>query len=145
MRVYYICFGSNEACHLHGLSKICNNLLQLIEFTVTGRFQYVEYNGYVWFYIKISIVKDSNLWPLLFIMCFNDVVSYIKSDKLIFANDSKIARVIETSLYCLFRKRYWKFGYIVSNRVSLYRHLVITFFRNILSVNYLYNIGGTSI
>lgn len=79
---------------------VCNNLMQLLKSIVMGKYQFVEYNGYIstLFNVESGVAQSSNLGPLKFIIYFNDVVTCIKSH--IFADELKIAKMIKTDLDC---------------------------------------------
>ena len=82
---------------------LCDGLVSLVQSVITKRVQYVEYKGFVSgsFCAHSGVAQGSNLGPLLFILFFNDVLDYISSHAYLYADDKKIAKVINSYDDCL--------------------------------------------
>src|SRR5699024_5497763 len=86
-------------------SGFCNNLVTLFKSILTGRKQYVTYNGYRSFLYECSsgVVQGSNLGPTLFLIFINDLVQHISHNCKIFmyADDVKLATIIDNMDDCI--------------------------------------------
>lgn len=80
-----------------------SNYLNWIKQYLTGRTQYVSFNGQLSSSINVSsgVPQGSHLGPLLFVLFINDLPNAIKySDILLFADDAKIYKTLHSTDDC---------------------------------------------
>lgn len=127
---------------------LCDNLLKLMKSIIIGRSLYVEHGGHFSpvFHAESGVGQGSNLGPLLFVIFFNDVVNDMMSNKYIFADDLKLAKVIETYSDCLDLQtdvdnlEMW----CQNNKLTLNidKCRIMSYSRKENNVNFFYNISG---
>ena len=127
---------------------LCDNLLFLIKSLLFNRTQFVEFSGFRShsFVVKSGVTQGSNLGPLLFIIFFNNVLRDIGCKAFIYADDLKIAGVIETYQDCIsLQESLDKItSWCMSNKLQLNTQKCkkITFTRKNSNFNFYYNING---
>lgn len=94
--------------HVILLKKLRNfgfshSLLTIFESYLSNRQQYVFYNGHksTCFIAKSGVPQGSNLGPLLFLLFINDICVDLNCEVLMFADDLKIFRSVNSSNDCL--------------------------------------------
>lgn len=82
---------------------LSNSLIQFFTSYLCDRSQYISYNGYKSdLYVSTSgVPQGSNLGPMLFLLFIDDLCKAISSEKLLYADDLKIFRVIHNTEDCI--------------------------------------------
>ena len=97
----------NTVPHKRLISKLkaynfSRQIISWISAFLTGRIQKVTVNGEdsEWGNVTSGIPQGSVLGPVLFVIFVNDLPDIVKSDMYLFADDTKIFRIIENNNHC---------------------------------------------
>ena len=79
-----------------------DSLITLLESYLVGRSQYVQYRCHrsEKIFPGSGVPQGSNLGPLLFLLFINDLADVIKSDKLLYADDCKVFKIVNSIEDC---------------------------------------------
>ena len=127
---------------------LCDNLISVLKSWLTDRQQRVLCKGFRSSIYKVNsgVGQGSNLGPLLFIIFYNDVVKDLGCRAFVYADDLKLAKVVNRAEDCyelqtsLEKLLHW----CNSNKFEINKSKCkkITFFRTREPISYYYNLDG---
>lgn len=118
---------------------------------LTSRSAFVKINNSMSevFEIPSGVPQGSHLGPLIFLLFINDLCDWIKSDKVLYADDLKFYRTVTTPIDCLALQSdivsLLKWCDLNGMEVNAKKCQVITFDRKLVPITHTYNMGSSSL